>query len=124
MFLYTKFLFYNNLLHFVINKTREDYGLYVYYLCCLYKMIGQTRDIYAGKGEKDLSYMMISVWFNYHPSLAMYAFRCFVDDMENVTFGSWCDFKYFCHFINYYTNYNKQSRDRIRLCYINFIISI
>ena len=118
--LYKISIFYNNLVYFVINKTREDYGLYVYYLCCLYKMIGQTRDIYAGKGEKDLSYMMISVWFNYHPSLAMYAFRCFVDDMENVSFGSWCDFKYFCHFINYYTNYNKQSRDRV----IDYAISI
>jgi hypothetical protein len=71
-----------------------------HYLCILYKMIGQTRDIIDGKGEYMLSYMMIYTWYNYFPSLSMFALDCLVkfDDINMHPYGSWKDLKYFCQY--------------------------
>jgi len=71
------------------------------YLRTLYEMIGHTRDIYFGRGERDLSYMMILVWYSYFPDLAFYAFQRFVIPIQDGThtypsFGCWKDVKYFC----------------------------
>jgi len=69
------------------------------FLIVLYKMIGQTRDIIDGKGEYTLSYMMIYVWYFFHPELACYALSRFVqNDSKDHPYGSWKDMKYFCHF--------------------------
>ena len=40
---------------------------YISYFILLYKLIVYTRDINEGKGERDLSYMMIEVWYKYFP---------------------------------------------------------
>jgi hypothetical protein len=53
------------------------------YLSYLFKLIGQTRDIVHGKGERDLTYMLISVWYNYLPIPAMFALRLITQNMEN-----------------------------------------
>ena len=37
------------------------------YLSILYRMIGQTRDIIDGKGEYNLTYMMIHTWYDFYP---------------------------------------------------------
>lgn len=74
----------------------------------LYKIIGQTRDIYEGKGEYSLSYMMIWEWYKIFPQMAMYALYYFVHDLpinptdktQNLSaYGSWKDIKYMCHYI-------------------------
>ena len=70
------------------------------YLCMLYKMIGQTRDIISGKGEYNLTYMMIYTWYLHYPNLALFALKCLVS-LENKTehpYGSWKDTKYFCKY--------------------------
>jgi hypothetical protein len=69
-------------------------------LCLVYKMIGQTRDIVDGKGERDLSYMMIYTWYFFYPDLALYALLCFVDVNDETVhpYGSWKDIKYFCDY--------------------------
>lgn len=69
-------------------------------LCLVYKMIGQTRDIVDGKGERDLSYMMIYTWYFFYPDLALYALLCFVDVNDETVhpYGSWKDIKYFCEY--------------------------
>lgn len=89
---------YNNKL---INK--QDFMLY---LSVMYKMIGFTRDIISGKGEYNLSYMLLDVWHMYYPDLAKYAFKLFVltpnqEDCPNNNqysihhpYGSWKDIKY------------------------------
>jgi hypothetical protein len=60
-------------------------------------LIGHVRDIYFGHGERDLSYMMIYVWYKFYPVLAIYAFHQFV--IGNSPYGCWSDIKYFCKFI-------------------------
>jgi hypothetical protein len=70
------------------------------YLSVLYKMIGHTRDIISGKGEYTISYMMVHVWYDYFPQLALFALKCFVDigDRTIHQYGSWKDLKYFCEY--------------------------
>jgi hypothetical protein len=66
------------------------------YLSILYRMIGHTRDIIDGKGEYELTYMMIHTWYDYYPKLAIFALGCLVDIGKNVhQYGSWKDLKYF-----------------------------
>ena len=43
-------------------------------LVTLLKILVQTRDIVDGKGEYDLAYMQILVWYNYYPTLAFNMF--------------------------------------------------
>jgi hypothetical protein len=70
------------------------------YLSVLYRMIGHTRDIIDGKGEYNLSYMMIYTWNKFYPELANFALKCFVDlgDKNIHQYGSWKDIKYFCEY--------------------------
>ena len=66
----------------------------------LYKMIGHTRDIINGKGEYNLSYMLVYEWSKYDMELAKSAFEAFVkfEDQEH-PYGSWKDVKYFCSYV-------------------------
>ena len=87
--------------------------------CCeeliiLYKMIAHTRDIRRGRGEYQLAYMLIWVWYNYYPELALFAFRQFVQGSK---YGSWKDIKYFCQYI-----FNKTGNDN-HLC-IRYAVSL
>jgi hypothetical protein len=77
-------------------------------LVMLYKMIGHTRDVEEGKGEYALAYMMIYVWEQYWPELAVCALTTFVqnpelgasDDGKQVApYGSWKDIKHFCTYL-------------------------
>ena len=58
-------------------------------------MIGQTRDIVNGKGERDFSYMMVCVFFKIFPELGHNAVKLLLES----DYGCWSDFKYFCHFV-------------------------
>jgi hypothetical protein len=69
------------------------------YLKTLYLLIGYTRDIYFGHGERDVAYMMLFIWYSFFPVLAIYAIHRFFD-----TYGSWNDIKYFCKFISRVSN--------------------
>ena len=69
------------------------------YRVILFKMIGCTRDIVAGKGECDLTYMMIRVWYDFYPQLAFVAIDSLLRRDDNThQFGSWKDAKYFCEY--------------------------
>lgn len=83
------------------------------YLSYLFKLIAQTRDIVHGKGERDLTYMLISVWYNYLPIPAMFALRLITQNMEKSSvaeldglpelfssYGSWADIKQFCNYVH------------------------
>ena len=72
---------------------REEY---VEYMSIMFRMIGQTRDIIEGKGEYELSYMLLEVWYNNYPELAKFAFKLFVifGDGTQHPYGSWKDVKY------------------------------
>ena len=104
------------------------------YLSVLYKMIGHTRDIIDGKGEYNLTYMMIYTWFEFYPKLALFALRCLVtnEDKKVHQYGSWKDIKYFCEYcrnkgahvfhplINYCINL---MNEQLKMDYENYIQS-
>lgn len=76
--------------------SREEY---IEYMSLLYRMIAHTRDIIDGKGEYNLSYMLLEVWHSHYPELAKFAFHLFVLPPQGVTcdfhpYGSWKDIKY------------------------------
>ena len=86
---------------------KNDFNKYTYYsyLLTLYLIIGNTRDILCGKGERDLSYLMLCIWYDYFPELAKNALKSFVliDDGQIHPYGSWKDIKYFSQFaMTYY----------------------
>lgn len=92
-----------------ISATKQQQKQALPTFISLYKLIAQTRDIVAGKGEYTLAYMQIAVWANVYPEAAKYALEKMVlfndedseTDAEHVPhqYGSWKDIKYFCHFM-------------------------
>lgn len=68
-------------------------------LTLVYKLIGHTRDILKGKGEQQLSFMQILIWYEYFPELAFNAFTHLVKIDNAHPYGSWKDVKYFCNFV-------------------------
>jgi Mg-chelatase subunit ChlD len=97
LFIQTNKLLYD--LYNAYKTTTILYEEYIEYMSILYRMIGHTRDIVDGKGEYNLSYMLLEVWYNHHPELAKFAFRLFVLPPEGVSsdfhpYGSWKDIKY------------------------------
>ena len=85
----------------------EDKDISKKYLSILYKIIGQTRDIESGKGERQLSYMMIHVWSEFHLTLAKFATTCFVSLGDKLQYGSWKDMKRLSQYIYEKTNDNQ-----------------
>ena len=89
-----------NILREILSELKTKQKLYdgewLSYLCLLYRMIGQTRDIINGKGEYELGYIMIRVWYDFYPELAKFALKCFVKIDDDHPYGSWKDIKYFC----------------------------
>ena len=73
---------------------------YIHLIVYLYKLTVYTRDITSGKGERDLTYMMITVWYKIFPLSAIYLLNKIV---ENPLIGSWKDIPYLCHYLKYRT---------------------
>ena len=62
-------------------------------LIILFKITANCRDI-KGKGERDLSYMMLYNWWLYEPKLAYYLFETYLLCPEiDHPYGSWKDVK-------------------------------
>ena len=85
----------------IFNETDEvKKGCYIDYLVRCFQLIGMTRDIESGKGERDLAYMMLFVWWGHFPRLTEQCLRCFVMNMEGgVPYGSWKDIKRLCQYV-------------------------
>ena len=67
----------------------------------MYRLIGQTRDIVSGKGEKDLTYMQLGIWWEHgYETLVKNALKLIVKHPEcQHQYGSWGDIKYFCEYL-------------------------
>jgi hypothetical protein len=83
----------------ILTQLNTDYRIqkisrpeYIGYMSIMFKLVGQTRDIIDGKGEYALAYMLLAVWYKHHPSLAQFAFECFVLGAGH-PYGSWKDVK-------------------------------
>ena len=90
----------SSLKHNIDKGTLLDSEISKGYLSILYRLIGNTRDIIDGKGERTLSYVMIYTWYIFYPELAKFALRCLVDigDKTKHQYGSWKDIKHFCEY--------------------------
>ena len=99
-----KMAFYLSSILSSLKKHLKRYPEFLIYLKMLYKMIGETRDCFFGKGEHDLAYMMIFVWYKYFPVLSIFALHRLVQPLNNLSsnvlgYGSWRDIKYFCDYV-------------------------
>ena len=90
----------------------------LYYLNLICRLIIHTRDYLQGKGEQDLSYLLLYVLYDYYPSLAENMFYLFINKIsEKTPYGSWRDVKYMCNYILNATN-NKRHPFIIFICNI------
>ena len=102
-----------------ISDDTEQINKYIHYYILLYKLIAYTRDIFVGKGERDLTYMMIYVWYTQFPILAIHILQQIVSQEQKYPFGCWKDIKYFCNYVR--ENSPKQSEDPIIETCINIL---
>jgi hypothetical protein len=97
---------------------------YITILKLLYKLIAQTRDICYGKGERDITYMMIYTWWKYFPKMGYIALHAMLFSEKNSilaengfmmdiktdsvyiphqnSYGCFKDVKYFCEYVRKY----------------------
>ena len=106
----------SDVLHLLKKNIQKDPG-FIEYLVLFYRMIGHIRDIYFGKGEHDISYMLLMVFYDVYPILAIYAMHRFVqpNDILNIPYGSWRDIKYLCDYIRK-NSPKKENHELIQYC--------
>ena len=96
-------ILYHEVLEEVKQKLEniENNEKYIPILIILYKLIGYTRDIVLGRGERELSYKMLLHFHNSFPVHAMYCLYTFttVQGKEKLPYGSWRDIPGFCQFV-------------------------
>ena len=99
-------IFFDNLLgslkKYIRSSSSAEYSIY---LIQLFKLLGQTRDCFSGKGEHEVSYMLLSIWYKYYPVLAIFALHKFVKPLSDgrLGYGSWRDIKYLCEYLRLHT---------------------
>jgi uncharacterized protein with von Willebrand factor type A (vWA) domain len=87
------------------------------YTILLYKFIAHTRDIIDGKGECQLTYMMIFTWSLYHFELSIYMIEQLISNKNGHSLGSFKDLKYLCKYCKEQSiRYPKESTLLIDYC--------
>ncbi len=82
----------------------------------LLKLTANCRDIF-GKGERDLSYMLLFNWWLYNPKFAYFLFENFIYNSSMHPYGSWSDVKKMCEYIRKRTNNTDHK-------FINYIVKL
>ena len=100
---------YETLLSIIKEQMRVDMDNTLPYLSAVYKLIANIRDIRHGKGQHDISYVMIWKLYKFFPSLALYMLHRFVKNTTNQSYayGSWRDIKYLCGFVKQNSRYGE-----------------
>ena len=82
------------------TKVHKDPS-FMKYIEIMFLMIAHTRDIAFGRGECDIVYGMLYVWYQIFPVLAVYALDCVVNshNQSDLTYGSWKDIARLCDYI-------------------------
>jgi hypothetical protein len=95
------------------NENKQEY---IQILDAFYCLLFYTRDMYEGKGERTLSYLLVMAFYDVYPVLAIYALHEFVrnshkslnmEDYESVSshaIGSWKDIIAICDFLREHSN--------------------
>lgn len=107
-------ILYNDLIHILkfikkyIHKykdndfQRQDLLLH---LNLFFKLIPYTRDISQGKGERNLSYMLILAFYEVFPALSTFALHYIIKPNDSLSqCGSWKDIKRFCQFVKEFSH--------------------
>ena len=94
------------------NENNQEYK---FILDLFYRLVFYTRDIHHGKGERDISYLLIMAFYDVYPTLAIYALHEFVRNTHKSTtiqpngfigspsIGSWRDIFACCDFLRDYS---------------------
>lgn len=88
----------------VLELFKKCPGTYLYEQNLYFQLVYETRSVISdefsnGKGEQELTYMMILLWYQYFPDLAQkLLIPCFTK------YGSWRDAPYLCEYIRKKTN--------------------
>ena len=92
---------YDTVLRLLKQQMEVDRKSTLPHLILFYKLIANIRDIHHGKGEHDISYMMIWKLYRFFPTLAIYMIHRFVQPttQQYYVYGSWRDIKYLCDFV-------------------------
>lgn len=103
------------------EELSADYQFKKDMVLTLYKILAQTRDIISGKGEYQLAYTQLIVWWKHYPALAKYALHMFVNsaDSNDHPYGSWKDIKFFC---DYCVKRGGMNEDHTFIEYCSFIM--
>ena len=90
------------------NENKQEY---IQILDAFYCLLFYTRDIYEGKGERTLSYLLVMAFYDVYPVLAIYAVHEFVrnshkslnmehyESVGSPAIGSWKDMIAICDFL-------------------------
>lgn len=108
---------YETLLSVIKQQIHIDKDNTLPYLTLVYKLIANTRDIRHGKGQHDITYMMIWKLYKFFPCLAVYILYRFVKNTDNqsYTYGSWRDIKYLCGFVKQHSRH-AENDSLIHIC--------
>jgi len=83
----------------VLKKDISTDNIYEQYAFIIYQLTLHTRDQYNGKGEHDISYVLIDVLYKHLPNLALACLYQFVRPCyKGQAYGSWRDIKHLCHY--------------------------
>ena len=97
-----------NTLFTLLSEIKKNEKKYIKQMEMLYLLIGQTRDLVNGKGEYNLTFMMLYEWYKFYPDLAEFGFwTCVIPTSEIAAakfphehqYGSWKDVKYMIDYI-------------------------
>lgn len=91
----------NTIFQTIVSYKTTQVAMYRKYMSIMIRLIAQTRDIVDGKGEYDLSFILLQVLYKYDKQLALEVFRLFLlppTDKYTHPYGSWKDVKQFYKF--------------------------
>ena len=82
------------------NGHTIDRAIYWSILENLFCFIAHVRDIHMGLGKRQMTYMMLDVWYDYFPILAIKALHTMVSGAKvNHSYGSWRDICGLCEYL-------------------------
>uniref|UniRef100_A0A6C0JWP6 DUF7788 domain-containing protein n=1 Tax=viral metagenome TaxID=1070528 RepID=A0A6C0JWP6_9ZZZZ len=120
---------------------------YIKILKMLYKLIAQTRDFCYGKGERDITYMMIYKWWKYYPNMGIVAlysmlfsstmfsenkyetdFKLYIDTSHlyiphQNSYGCFKDVKYFCNYVRKYGDKQSHAKNKLLCKYATTVLN-
>ena len=102
----------NDVLSLLKSKMLKSSYEWTIYLKHFFKLIAHVR---TDKGEHDITYMMIHVWYKHFPSLTMRFIQQLVsNDNCEIQLGCWRDMKYLCDYV--YTKEHNTEHPIISFC--------